>query len=548
MGQEMTIPRKLLGAFGVLIALAGLQGGFSIKTISGTGALVATTYEKSLMLINFVRSAEGNFLMAKSLLQAQHSNGSGLQNEIGATVKKFGEDLEIVAERATTSRTKALVADLVNLREEWSKTILAAATDMSNGQLSEKTEALSLVLSAKLDSLIVFSLEDGYNFRKEAGKKVENALQLNIAAAGAVALLGVLIASLMGLTISRPINRITDTTIKLAEGAIDLEIPEAHRKDEIGKIAAALAVFKDGVLERREMTARNEESARKDRERAAAIESSVAEFEEEVTSMLATIEKSMGDLTRSTEGMIHLSAESNKHSFSAVSASEKVSDRIQSVASATDELSASVADVGKRVSEARRIAVAAVSEVAQANGKIHGLAEAAQKIGDVVDMINDIAAQTNLLALNATIEAARAGEAGKGFAVVASEVKSLATQTAKATEEIAGQVSGIQGVTGEAVTAIDGISEIIRQINEISNDITTSIQDQNSSTVEIAGNIQEAASGTREVTGSIGDVNSAAAETGNTASTVLNSATVLSDQASMLRGRIGEFLQTIKAA
>lgn len=163
-------------------------------------------------------------------------------------------------------------------------------------------------------------------------------------------------------------------------------------------------------------------------------------------------------------------------------------------------------------------------------------------------MINDIAAQTNLLALNATIEAARAGEAGKGFAVVASEVKSLATQTAKATEEIAGQVSGIQGVTGEAVTAIDGISEIIRQINEISNDITTSIQDQNSSTVEIAGNIQEAASGTREVTGSIGDVNSAVAETGNTASTVLNSATVLSDQALMLRGRIGEFLQTIKAA
>jgi len=547
-GQEMTIPRKLLGAFGVLIALAGLQGGFSIKTISGTGALVATTYEKSLMLINFVRSAEGNFLMAKSLLQAQRSNGSGLQNEIGATVKKFGEDLEIVAERATTSRTKALVADLVNLREEWSKTILAAATDMSNGQLSEKTEALSSVLSAKLDSLIVFSLEDGYNFRKEAGKKVENALQLNIAAAGAVALLGVLIASLMGLTISRPINRITDTTIKLAEGAIDLEIPEAHRKDEIGKIAAALAVFKDGVLERREMTARNEESARKDRERAAAIESSVAEFEEEVTSMLATIEKSMGDLTRSTEGMIHLSAESNKHSFSAVSASEKVSDRIQSVASATDELSASVADVGKRVSEARRIAVAAVSEVAQANGKIHGLAEAAQKIGDVVDMINDIAAQTNLLALNATIEAARAGEAGKGFAVVASEVKSLAAQTAHATEDISHQISDIQAATAEAVAAIDAIAGVIDQINEISAGVCTSVDGQSSSAQDIAGNVGYPASDTRDVTGSIDSVSSAITETGDSTMVVLESASTVSGQTDLLRGRITKFLDSIQAA
>jgi len=572
----MNIPKKILVSFSVLIVLSILQGAFSIKTISGAGDLVATTYDKSLMLINFARSSQGKFLSVNLALEKLRHGKNASRETVEEGLEAFKEDLEIVAERAYTERSKQIVSEIGSLRTSWNDAVLAFVGDRANASSARSADELASQLAAKLELLIEYASEDGYNFRESAAKQVDTAFFIDLVVVGAVAALGMLIAYLLGLKISRPLRRITDVTKELADGEIDVEIPELDRKDEIGEIAAALEVFKDGVIERRRMheekleaerkaqddrlraekeradaameNAQTEELARKEKERAELVERLIAEFDKEVTAMLETVERSATEMRASAEGMTQIAADTEKRSSGVAMASEQVTNNIHSVASATEELSSSVKEIGIRVSESNRIANAAVSEVDHANGKIQGLAEAVQKIGEVVSMINDIAAQTNLLALNATIEAARAGEAGKGFAVVASEVKSLATQTAKATEEIAGQVSGIQGVTGEAVTAIDGISEIIRQINEISNDITTSIQDQNSSTVEIAGNIQEAASGTREVTGSIGDVNSAAAETGNTASTVLNSATVLSDQASMLRGRIGEFLQTIKAA
>ena len=572
----MNIPKKILVSFSVLIVLSILQGAFSIKTISGAGDLVATTYDKSLMLINFARSSQGKFLSVNLALEKLRHGKNASRETVEEGLEAFKEDLEIVAERAYTERSKQIVSEIGSLRTSWNDAVLAFVGDRANASSARSADELASQLAAKLELLIEYASEDGYNFRESAAKQVDTAFFIDLVVVGAVAALGMLIAYLLGLKISRPLRRITDVTKELADGEIDVEIPELDRKDEIGEIAAALEVFKDGVIERRRMheekleaerkaqddrlrtekeradaameNAQTEELARKEKERAELVERLIAEFDKEVTAMLETVERSATEIRASAEGMTQIAADTEKRSSGVAMASEQVTNNIHSVASATEELSSSVKEIGIRVSESNRIANAAVSEVDHANGKIQGLAEAVQKIGEVVSMINDIAAQTNLLALNATIEAARAGEAGKGFAVVASEVKSLATQTAKATEEIAGQVSGIQGVTGEAVTAIDGISEIIRQINEISNDITTSIQDQNSSTVEIAGNIQEAASGTREVTGSIGDVNSAAAETGNTASTVLNSATVLSDQASMLRGRIGEFLQTIKAA
>jgi methyl-accepting chemotaxis protein len=173
-----------------------------------------------------------------------------------------------------------------------------------------------------------------------------------------------------------------------------------------------------------------------------------------------------------------------------------------------------------------------VAEASNTNSKVEGLAEAAQRIGEVVNLINDIASQTNLLALNATIEAARAGEAGKGFAVVASEVKSLATQTAKATEDIASQIAQIQEATGEAVSAIGTISGVIGEISEISTAIASAVEEQGASTREIAANVQQAAAGTQEVTGNIAQLNKAASETGQTAGQVLAAADELSNQGS----------------
>ena len=220
---------------------------------------------------------------------------------------------------------------------------------------------------------------------------------------------------------------------------------------------------------------------------------------------------------------------------------------VQTVASATEELSSSIREIGNQVSESSRIVGAAVTQADDTNAKVKALAEAAQKIGDVVTLINEIAGQTNLLALNATIEAARAGEAGKGFAVVASEVKNLATQTAKATEEIAGQVRAIQDATDTSAQAIDTIAQTINRVNEISTAIASAVEEQGAATQEIARNVQQAAQGTTEVSSNIGSVTQVAQETGAAATQLLSSAGELARNGTLLRSQVDDFLREVRA-
>ena len=229
-------------------------------------------------------------------------------------------------------------------------------------------------------------------------------------------------------------------------------------------------------------------------------------------------------------------------------ASAQAATNVQTVAAATEELTSSITEISRQVGESARIAGRAVEQVGRSEATVTALAQAAQRIGEVVSLINTIAEQTNLLALNATIEAARAGEAGKGFAVVASEVKSLANQTAKATEGITAQVSAIQGSTQEAVDTIKGIGEIIDKMSEIATTVASAVEEQGAATAEIARNIQEAAAGTREVSSNIAGVSAAADESGRTAEDVLTSTTRLTEESEALGSEVGQFLSRIKAA
>ncbi|WP_448205727.1 methyl-accepting chemotaxis protein [Azospirillum sp. sgz302134] len=348
--------------------------------------------------------------------------------------------------------------------------------------------------------------------------------------------------------IAAPIKEITTVMTKLASGDRTTSVVGLDRKDEIGAMAQTVEVFKRNAIEADRLAGEQaNEQAAKER-RAASINSLVQGFESNVVHTLNTV-KTAADLLNSTaQDMAAIADQSSRQSGAVAVAAEQTSANVQTVASATEEMSSTLRDISSQVTKSSTIAGQAVHEAEETNGTVSSLADAAQRIGEVVSLINNIASQTNLLALNATIEAARAGEAGKGFAVVASEVKSLANQTAKATEDISAQVAAMQQVTGNAVDAIQGIGRTIGLINEVATSIASSVEEQTAATSEIARNVQEAARGTEEVSSNIIQVTQAAGQTGTAASQVLNAAQELSQQSDNLRREVERFLSSIRAA
>ncbi len=369
----------------------------------------------------------------------------------------------------------------------------------------------------------------------------------------AVAVLGILGSVALAAFVAtkfvrRPIGGLTMAMMTLANGDSTVAIPGTDRRDEVGDMSRAVEVFKDNMIKAAEMdrARRAEEEAKANR--AAAITKLTDEFGREIDAVVHELSTAATQMKADAEAMASTAEETNRQAVAVAAGAEEASNNVQTVASAAEELSSSIGEISRQVAQSAQIATKAVGDATRTNASVEGLAQAAQKIGDVVKLINDIAGQTNLLALNATIEAARAGEAGKGFAVVASEVKSLATQTAKATEDIAAQVGEIQTATGGAVRDIREIGGTIRQINEIATTIASAVEEQGAATKEIARNVQQASAGTNEVSSNIAGVTQAAGETGQVASHVLEAAVGLNKQSEILSSRVETFLTKIRAA
>jgi methyl-accepting chemotaxis protein len=363
-------------------------------------------------------------------------------------------------------------------------------------------------------------------------------------------LLGAVLALLLGRGISRPMIAMCKAMRELASGHFDVVLPGLGRKDELGEMAAAVEEFKVQAVAKAERDAAAQDAQNKEASAARRaelirfaddFETAVGSIVSNVSASAVHLEEAAGTLTRTAETTQGLSSQ-------VAGSSEEASSNIQSVASATEELSVSVEDIGKQVRDSNRIAEAAVKQAEQTDARIGKLSRAAQQIGDVVKLITAIAEQTNLLALNATIEAARAGDAGRGFAVVAQEVKSLASQTAKATDEISNHISGMQDATRESVAAIKEIGETIGQISTIASSITNAVEQQGAATQEIARNVQSVATGTREAAVNIVEVNRGATETGSASGAVLSSAKALSSESTRLRAELDRFMANIRAA
>ncbi|MDP1585362.1 MAG: methyl-accepting chemotaxis protein [Bradyrhizobium sp.] len=347
----------------------------------------------------------------------------------------------------------------------------------------------------------------------------------------------------------RPITRMTGAMQRLANGELDQDIPSLGRKDEVGAMASALQVFKENSLRVQAMEAAHAIAAKQaEADRKAGLLQVADGFEQAVGRIIRTVSSASSDIEAASGNLTKTAETTQELSATVAAVSEQSSSSVRSAAAASEEMAASVAEIGRQVQQSQQIALAAVAQAEQTNVRIAELSQSASRIGEVIKMITAVAEQTNLLALNATIEAARAGDAGRGFAVVASEVKALSAQTAKATEEIAAQVTQMQSATEHSVSAIKDIGATIAQISEISTAIAAAVDQQGASTQEIARNVQQAALGATQVTGRIADVNRGAADTGTAAGQVHGLAVSLLSESNHLSTEVENFLLTIRVA
>ncbi|MCW2244935.1 methyl-accepting chemotaxis protein [Azospirillum fermentarium] len=359
---------------------------------------------------------------------------------------------------------------------------------------------------------------------------------------------GTLVALALGGGLARPLAAMTEAMKRLADGDLTTSIPALDRADEAGTMARAVDVFKNGLIRAHELDLAQKAEWQAREARATTLATLQRGFEGKAGGLSGELSASAVQLKATAESLLAIAERTSGQTASVTVAAQQSSSNVQTVAATTEQLSASIRGIGRQLEESARITGEAVSSVEQTNTTVAALAQGAQQIGDVVTLIQSIAAQTNLLALNATIEAARAGEAGKGFAVVASEVKNLASQTAKATEDIVAQVDEIRAVTGQTVQSIQGIGDTIAQVNRIAATISAAVEEQGVATEEIARNIQQAAQGAREVSDTMDDIRRAAAQTGAAASQVLAAAGTVAERSGSLTVEVDHFFTAVHKA
>jgi methyl-accepting chemotaxis protein len=499
---------------------------------------------------------EARIQQARFIFAATETERAVIDKELRESldlVAKLRTDYEPLITRGTDDEKlmKEFDRDWAGFLESEKKTVAVAAKNDSAGagalfSGSERTGFHSAITALSDD--LTFNVREG-KMAADAGSAVyARTRNIVLGAIFAAAVLCGLLGWIFVRAISNPIVDLTNGMKRLATHDLVAAIPGMDREDEIGAMAAAVQIFKDNMIETDRLTAAQRAEQLVKERRTAQVEKLNSEFDSSAQTALDMLASAATELRATAGGLTNNADTASKQAGAVAAAAEQASANVQTVAAATEELAASIREITRQVAQSSDIAQQAVSEAAQTEITMRSLTQAAERIGQVVKLISDIASQTNLLALNATIEAARAGEAGKGFAVVASEVKSLATQTARATEEISAQIAAIQGTTREAAAAIERIDTTIGQMNEISTTIAAAMEEQGAATQEIARNVQEAAAGTNDVSQNIGGVNRSVEDTGAASVEVLTAADDLGRQAELLRANVGTFLANIRAA
>ena len=561
--MRLSLKIILISSVGFLGAVAVGQSAVSIRKlahIETNMTEVAEVWLPSTNVIQEINTATRDLRVRIYRLVVASDTPEGLAENLktlDASVQKLGDLRKRYEKLINTSAEQELYAQFAaswgqyEVGEEKIKQLMIAGA---------KAEAIALLTSkpmAALNHSATKSLQDAVAVNKNGADastkaglgEIQSAITFAVIAMALTLLAGIgaILFSLFG--VSRPIERMTGTMRRLADGDDTIVVPGTGRHDEIGAMAAAVQVFKDNMIRARELEAQTVVArASAEAQRKRTMVELADSFEAAVGGIIGMVSSSATELQATASTMTATATETASQATTVAAAAEEAAANVNTVAAAAEELGASVREIGRQVIGSTELAQAAVTESDQTAMLVQELSAAVTRIGDVVNLISTIAGQTNLLALNATIEAARAGEAGRGFAVVASEVKELANQTAKATEEIAQQIGQIQGATGQAVTAITSITGRIRDIDAVATTIAAAVEEQGAATQEIVRNVAQASTGTREVTGNISGVAGAAEETGAAASQVLGAATELSRQSEHLDAEVSRFLQTVRAA
>jgi methyl-accepting chemotaxis protein len=551
-----------------------LVGGMLANQLYGNQSITAIS---TLLISNY--SNRGNAqtadtAMARAELAAMEISQARSLEQIDQSFPIFRENLTVAAAQLETARKRAarppviegyraagaFVGDYLTAGTELAaaqklvltapgKDAAAKAEDAKKSLMEGRVVPTVKEVKTRIDKLVAIANENAALRQDQLLEQLNQVASVGLVVGMLVVLVLIGSALFSVLTIARPVRRIGEVLLELANGNKAVEIPFTARGDEVGDNARAARTFKDNLIriERMEAEQKNQEAIAAAQRKAEMIKLADA-FQAAVGGIVTSVSSASHQLEAAAGTLSGTAEETQQLSGMVAAASEEASTNVGAVASAAEEMSASVVEISRQVHDSSRIAGEAVKQAERTDGRINELLKAAGRIGDVVKLITAIAEQTNLLALNATIEAARAGESGRGFAVVASEVKALAAQTAKATEEIGAQIAGMQTATQDSVGAIKEIGATITHIADIATTIAATVEEQGAATAEIARNVSEAAKGTAEVAEKITQVNRGASATGSASAQVLASARSLSKESSSLKTEVENFLNTVRAA
>ncbi len=557
--KNLRIGVKLSLALGLLIIMMialGILSSNRLSVVNDQSTIIAANWLPSVDITDKLNMNTSDLRIAQGthILSTTDAEMAKAEADIEAQDKIIAENRKIYEPMISSADEKALYD---KFSQQWSDYLQVSQKVIELSRQNKNDEAAALFkgdarkhfddASATLAALAKLN-KDGADAASSEGDAIYASSRLIIIGGLVVAVIfGVVAAFVLVRGISRPAMAIASTLQTMSTGNLDIEVPETDRGDEMGDIAKASLVFQEGMIKARKLDQEAKQEAERQAERGRQMEKAVTAFEVVITEVVAVVSAAATELQATAQTLSATAEETAQQSTAVAAATEEMSQNVQTVASATEELSASISEISGQVSESTRIVGAAVEQANDTNSKVKSLSEAALKIGEVVNLINDIAGQTNLLALNATIEAARAGEAGKGFAVVASEVKTLATQTSRATDEIAAQIRSIQDATDQSATAIAAITQTIGRVNEISTGIASAVEEQGAATQEISRNVQQAAAGSAEVSSNIVGVTQASQQTSAGSTQVLGAASELAHNGERLKREVDSFLHKVRS-